>query len=215
MKRIIFAIHGVRSGKKGNWVYDFTDFAKKDPRFVGDVFVPHWYGRLYATLAMVPFIKYTRVKRLKKVLREIISENPGYELNIVAHSYGTELSFQAIKTSGEDGGSFIKANKLILVSGIVSRHREIPYTDTLRAEKIKELHCYCSYEDEVCRFLNPIGRCGYSGFSKDKYDSKCYPKPIDDLEIYNHQVEILEHSDYFKETEYYKEWLDIIDKKTQ
>ena len=98
---------------------------------------------------------------------------------------------------------------MILVASVVSRHYHIPYNDTLRAGKIKQLHCYCSFEDEVCNYA-PFGHSGCFGFSKDKYDKKCYPKPFDDLEIYNHQAEIAEHGDYFKGTKYYQEWLDII-----
>jgi pimeloyl-ACP methyl ester carboxylesterase len=210
MKRIIFAIHGIRSNKIGNWVYSFTDFAKADARFKDDIFEPYTYGFIPSALCVNPFFKFASVNRLKKVLRKIISDNPDCDLSIVAHSYGTELSYQAIKTSGEDGKLPIMVDKLILVSSIVSRNREIPYTDTLKAGKIKQLHCYCSYEDEVCKLLNPFGRSGYSGLSKDEYDSKCYDKPFVDLEIYNHQVKILEHCDYFKGTKYYKEWLDII-----
>ncbi len=209
MKKIIFAIHGIRSKKVGNWVYDFTDFLKKDPRFTNDVLVPHTYGFLFAVWSVNPVVKYSRVKRLMKVLRDLVSKNPDTELNIVAHSYGTELSFQAIKRSGEDGKSPIIVNKMILVSSVVSRHREIPYDDTVRPGKIKQLHCYCSFEDEVCRF-NPFGHSGCYGFAKNKYDSTCYQKPFEDLEIHNHQVEILEHSDYFKGDKYFKEWADII-----
>jgi len=211
LKRIIFAIHGIRSPKQGNWIFDFTNFTKQDPRFKDDVFIPYYYGYILAVESVIPVVKYDAVKIVRGDLLKIIKDNPNCELNIIAHSYGTELSFQAIKRSGDEYATpSIFVNKMILVSGIVSRCREIPYSDTLRLGKIKQLHCYCSYEDEVCKFLNPFGRCGYSGFARDKYDKKCYPKPFDDLEIYNHQVDILEHSDYFKDTKYYKEWLDIM-----
>lgn len=210
MKRIIFAIHGIRSPKEKNWIYDFIDFAKRDPRFEDDIFIPYYYGFVLATASVSPFFKFQKVKQVKNALREITEKYPDCKLNIIAHSYGTELSFWAIKTSGEDGLPPIKVNNLILIASVVSRYNYIPYNDTLRAGKIKAMHCYCSYEDEVVHFLNPFGRSGYSGFSKDRYDRKCYPKPIDDLEIYNHQVNKEEHSDYFKGTKYYKEWLDII-----
>ncbi|MCX5711738.1 MAG: hypothetical protein NTY47_01540 [Candidatus Omnitrophica bacterium] len=209
MKRIIFSIHGIRSKAPDNWVYKFTDFAKQDTRFKDDFFSPYIYGFVPATISIIPFFKYARVQKLKAVLRDVIAAHPGHELNIVAHSYGTELSFQAIKTSGEDGKPPIIVNKLLLISSIVSRYNEIPYMDTLRAGKIKQLHCYCSYEDEVCNFA-PFGHSGYAGFARDRYDKTCYPKPFDDLEIYNYQIKILEHCDYFKDTTYYKEWLDII-----
>ncbi len=211
MKRIIFAIHGIRSQKEGNWIFDFIDYAKKDPKFNDDVFVPYYYGFVWATFSIFPFLKFEKIKELKKALRKIVSENPDCELNIVAHSYGTELSFLAVKTSGEDGLPPILVNKHILVASVVSRYNYIPYDDTLRAGKIKQLHCYCSYNDEVCNYA-PFGHSGCFGFSRDRYDSKCYPKPFDDLGIYNHQVEIAEHGDYFKGDKYYKEWLDVMAK---
>jgi len=147
-----------------------------------------------------------------RTLRELTSKYPKAALNIVGHSYGTELSYQAIKRSGEDGKPPIKVDKLILVASIVSAHREIPYKDTLRARKLNELHCYCSYEDEVCRY-NPFGHSGCFGFLRHVHDPMCYHKPFKDLEIYNHQQKDLEHGDYFKGTKFFKEWLDIIAKK--
>jgi len=212
MNRIIFAIHGIRSPKKDNWVYNFIDFAGKDKRFKDDIRVPHDYGYVLALNSVNLKTKFDHVKRLMAVLRELTQKYPEAALNIVAHSYGTELSFQAVKRSGEDGKPDIKVDKLILAGSIVSTYREIPYTDTLRAGKIKEMHCYCSYEDEVCRRLNPFGHSGCWGFLRDVHDPKCYDKPFKDLKIYNHQQFSLEHSDYFNGTKFFKEWLDIINK---
>ncbi len=207
--RIIFAIHGIRSPKKDNWVYKFIDFADKDSRFKDDIKIPHSYGYLLALNSVNPKTKFDHVKSVMKELRALTDKYPAAELNIVAHSYGTELSYQAIKRSGEDGKQAIKVNKLILVASIVSAHREIPYTDTLRVKKLKALHCYCSYEDEVCRY-NPFGHSGCWGFLRHVHDPKCYDKPFKDLEIYNHQQKSLEHCDYFKGTKFFKEWLNII-----
>jgi pimeloyl-ACP methyl ester carboxylesterase len=209
MKRIIFAIHGISSPKEGNWIYNFNDFTKQDPRFKDDVFEPYYFGYVLAPVCVLPHFKYEMVKQIKTALRQIVNDHPNCELNIVAHSYGTELSFWAIKTSGEDGKPPIIANKVILVSSVVSRFNEIPYDTTLRAGKIKQLHCYCSYKDKVCNFAL-FGHSGCFGFSRDRYDKKCYQKPFDDLEIYNHQVKTLGHSAYFEDVKYFKEWLDII-----
>lgn len=207
--RIIFAIHGIRSAKKDNWVYKFADFVGKDPRFKDDLAVPYPYGFLLALNSVNPKTKFDHVKRVMRELRALTGKYPDAELNIVAHSYGTELSYQAIKRSGEDDKPPIKVNKLILVASIVSAHREIPYPDTLRAGKLNELHCYCSYEDEVCRY-NHFGHSGCWGFLRHVHDPKCYEKPFKDLKIYNHQQKDLEHCDYFKGTTFFKEWLDII-----
>ncbi len=207
--RIIFAIHGIRSAKKDNWIYKFIDFASKDKRFKNDIMVPHTYGYLWALNSVNPKTKFDHVKSVMKELRSLTSQYPDAKLNIVAHSYGTELSYQAIKRSGEDGKPPIKVDKLILVASIVSAHREIPYTDTLREGKLNKLHCYCSYEDEVCRY-NPFGHSGCWGFLRHVHDPKCYKKPFKDLELYNHQQKSLEHGDYFKGTKFYKEWLEIL-----
>jgi pimeloyl-ACP methyl ester carboxylesterase len=209
MKRIILAIHGIRSPQQGCWIYAFRDFVKQDSRFKDDIFVPYYYGYVLAVWSANLFFRFGEIREFMKALRKLTNDNPDCELNIVAHSYGTQLSYQAVKRSGEDGEPSIKVNKMILVSSVVSRHGEIPYDDTLRAGKIRQLHCYCSYKDPVCRFAI-FGHSGYHGFSRDRYDSKCYLKPFPDLEIYNHQVDNLGHGGYFEGTKYYKEWLDII-----
>ncbi|MFA5062814.1 MAG: hypothetical protein WC578_01905 [Candidatus Omnitrophota bacterium] len=210
--RAIIAIHGIRSNKKDNWIYSFCDFAKADLRFQGDVVLPYYYGFLPAIDSVNGFDRLRFIRGFMKFLRGVKSDYPQADLNIVAHSYGTEISFQAIKRSGEDSVKKgpILVNKLILAGSIVSAHREIPYADTLRAGKIKEMHCYCSYEDEVCRY-NPFGHSGCFGFLKHVHDPVCYPKPFDDLNIFNHQTNTLEHCDYFTK-QYEQKWLDIIAK---
>lgn len=209
--RVIIAIHGIRSPKKNNWIYDFCDFGKQDSRFQVDEFIPYYYEYLLALESVNAFKRYNLIRGFMKFLRGIRKQYPEADLSIVAHSYGTEMSFQAIKRSGEDGRDPIMVDKLILVASIVSAHREIPYTDTLRAGKIKEMHCYCSYEDEVCRYNN-FGHSGCWGFLKSAYDPVCYEKPFNDLNIFNHQTKTVEHCGYFTK-EYKQEWLDIISKR--
>lgn len=111
--RIIFAIHGIRSPKKDNWVFKFADFVGKDPRFKDDLAVPHSYGYLLAINSVNPKTKFDHVKRVMRELRGLTSP-------------------------------------------------------------------------------------------------QCYEKLFKDLKIYNHQQKDLGHSDYFKGTKLFKEWLDII-----
>jgi len=184
----------------------FFDYIRKDPRYQNEPLIPFKYGFLLAIRCINPFVKFYKVKKLMKRLRKIQKDYPNAELNIVAHSYGTELSYRAIKHSGEDGKESIRVNKLILVASIIQIHED--FSETLRAGKLNELHNYCSLEDEVCR-ANPFGHSGYVGFMP-LHDRKFYEKPYSDLEVYNHQVEILEHGDYFKGNKYFKEWADII-----
>ena len=208
MKRIIFAIHGIRSGKKDNWVFNFVDFLKRDSRFENDYLVPYVYGYIPAVVSVFPPFKYAMVKKVKKDLREILRERPSYELNIVAHSYGTELSYWAVKSSEDDSKSLtpIAINKMILAGSVVTRGGT---PDLVKAGRIKRLDCYCSYEDEVAKLFNPFGRSGASGVSRNNYDGKCYPRPYDNLEIYNHQEKTVEHNAWFTD-KYFKEWTDII-----
>jgi|GEM_PF-2120925 len=211
--RAIIAIHGIRSYKKDNWIYQFCDFAKQDSRFKDDILLPYYYGYLPSFQCVEGVKRFHLIKGFMKFLRTVKTDYPGIDLNIVAHSYGTEISFQAIKRSGEDSKTKgpILINKLILVGSIVDEYREIPYTDTLRAGKIRELHCYCSYEDEVCRY-NPFGHSGCFGFLKDVHDPVCHEHPFADLNIINHQTNTMEHSQYFEGDKFKKEWLDIIAK---
>ena len=207
--RVIVAIHGIQSRKKNSWMYAFCDAIGTDPRFKDDAHAYYYYGYFPAIDTLNGLERLNIIREFMKFLRQLRADYPQADLSIVAHSYGTEVSFQAIKRSGEDGKAPILVDKLILVAGIVSAHREINYRDTLRAGKIKELHNYCSYSDEVCRY-NPFGHCGCFGFLKSAYDMACYDKPFADLNIFNHQQKTLGHSDYFVGSKFMKEWLDII-----
>jgi len=203
--KVICAIHGIRS--YGEWIDRFFDYIKNDPRYKKDEpLIAYKYGFLLATKSINPFIKFWKIKALMRKLRKIKKTYPEADLNIISHSFGTELSYRAIKHSGEDGKPPIIVDKLILIASIIQIHED--FNETLRANKIKELHNYCSHEDEVCR-INPFGHSGYKGFIPLD-DRKFYEKPYSDLEVYNHQVEILEHCDYFKGDKYFKEWSDII-----
>src|SRR3989338_3923739 len=97
--RVIVVIHGIRSPKKGSWIYDFCEFGKKDPRFKGDVFLPYHYGYLLALNSINLVTRYNYIRGFMKFLRNVRKDYPNADVSILAHSYGTERSFQAIKRS--------------------------------------------------------------------------------------------------------------------
>lgn len=202
--KIICAVHGIRT--YGEWIDKFFDYTRKNSYYQNEPLIAYKYGFLLAVKSVNPFVKFYAVKNLMKKLRGIQKDYPDADLNIVAHSYGTELSYRAIKHSGEDGKGLIKVNKLILVASIIQIHED--FSETLKAGKLNELHNYCSFEDEVCR-ANPFGHSGYVGFMP-LYAQKCTEQPYPELKVYNHQVKILEHGDYFKGDKYFQEWTDII-----
>lgn len=188
--KIILAIHGIRT--HGEWIKEFFKYVKERQPTNNTVFVDYNYGWLSAIFCVIPFVKFWYVKKLKRKIREIQKIYPLADLNIVAHSYGTELTYWALHSSGEDGRPIIKTDKIIFSGSILRINTD--FSQEFEQDKIKELHNYSSLEDEVSR-LNPFGHSGYTKLA--------------DKNVINHQNNTLEHCGYFVE-QYYKEWYDII-----
>ena len=111
------------------------------------------------------------------------------------------LAYEAIRWSGQDTRKkSIRINKLILISSVVKTHEK--FNDTIGKGLIKEVHNFCSYGDEVCRF-NPFGHSGYNGFLFG--DSEPNPK------VSNRRYEV-EHSQWFDDAppDFYKIFRNVL-----
>ena len=155
IKNILVLSHGIKTHTRYNWMRIFTTHLKYDERFDGWVVKKANYGYLWAIMSVFPFVRRSRIKWFMRVLRKLQKEYPEAQINILAHSYGTMLAYEAIRRSGvDDNKEPIKINKLILIAGIVSSHER--FIDTIDIVKIKRVYNYCSYDDKVARY-NPFG----------------------------------------------------------
>ena len=205
MKNIVIGIHGIRTEKKSNWINDLSIHMRLDHRFAEWGFIDASYGYFEWIWTIVPFFKRFRIKRFLSKLRKIQKKNPGVSINIIGHSYGTMIAYEAIKRSGKDGKYPVKVDSLVLVASIVSAHED--FKETIGNYIIRNIYNYCSYADEVARY-NPFGHSGYWGFIP--------PKPREHINnpypgVYNRRYDV-EHSEWFDEDppDFYTMWLDDI-----
>ena len=140
------------------------------------------------------------------LIRKLNKKYPDAEINILAHSFGTYISYEAIRQAGKDKKAPIRINKLILVGGIVSSHEN--FKDTIGEGLIKEVYNYCSYDDRVVRFNPLFGHCGYIGFLPiGRRDHVEMPWPG----VKNCRFEV-RHSQWFDDDppDFYRAWLNNI-----
>ena len=194
VKKIIVGIHGIKT-KRDSWVDSFIAFSKTFFKDEHVLYVDYEYGYLSAILCTLPFVKGYLVRAFKRKLRKLQKANPDADLNIVGHSYGTEMTHIAVKTSGEDGGVLIKTDNIILVGSILNVQTDL--SQLFAKGQFNTFHVYSSLEDEVCRF-NPFGHSGYM-------------RLYDDFAI-NHRHKKLEHGGYFT-ADFFRQWAEIFDLK--
>ena len=203
MKNIVIAIHGIRTLPKYNWTRIFALHLRYDKRFNDWLMKRASYGYLRAFLVVIPFIRKYRVWKFKRFLRKLRKEHPDDKINILAHSFGTYIAYEAIRRAGQDGKEPIKIIKLILVASIVSAHED--FKDTIEKGLIREVYNYCSYDDRVARF-NPFGHSGFYGFlppGKREHIEEPWPN------VHNHRFDVT-HSQWFDDEppDFYGKWLD-------
>ena len=200
---IIIAVHGIRTLPRYNWMRIFEIHWKYDKRFKGWLFKNASYGYLRAFLVAIPFIRKYRVWKFKGFLKKIRKKYPDAKINILAHSFGTYIAYEAIRQAKD-----IKINKLILVASIISAHED--FKDTIGKGLIEKVYNYCSYDDRVVRF-NPFGHSGYWGFlppGKREHIEAPWP------DVRNCRFNVT-HSQWFDDEppDFYGKWLDNLNEK--
>jgi len=200
---VICAAHGIRTD--GKWIKDlFTYLLKKYPDYAEiekTKLIPLRYGYILASVCVFGFVKNYLINWMRRKLEAYCKMYPAASISYFGHSYGTLLGYEALRRSDD-----IYFDKMILVASIVSSHEM--FDDTLGMGKVRKIHCFCSKEDEVCKY-NPFGHSGFWGFLTNG-DRKCRKKPYDGLEVFNYCKKDLEHSGYFTDEETISEWMEIL-----
>ncbi len=182
--KILISLHGVRS--RGKWQKELGEYINKCGRT--DIYYHAYkYGWIPSFYSIIPFIRRYHVNRFRKWLYKRIYPLYGEDIVICSHSFGTYISFHALKDS-------LGARTLILFGGIL--HCKESFNGIV-PDQIKEIHNFHSKEDQVAQFA-PQGHCGFFGFrNKNTKSKKWKRKPYKDREIINHRCFVLDHDEYF------------------
>ena len=211
VKNVIILTHGVNTHKNKNWLLKFKSYFDDDSIFDDTWYATHInYGYLFFAFSPLPFVKRTKIKEVQNKYTEIQERYPNAKIHIIAHSYGTMLTHEAIKRSNKVGTP-LKIGKIINIGGIVSEFEV--FKDTLQKGQIESIHNFCSYKDWVVHYQPVFGKCGYFGFLKNKKDKSHYFIPHKDLQIKNYRFD-LKHSQYFDDSppDFYLLWAQILRK---
>jgi len=182
--KILISLHGVRS--RGKWQKELGEYINKCGRT--DIYYHAYkYGWIPSFYSIIPFIRRYHVNRFRKWLYRKIYPLYGENLNIVAHSFGTYISFHALKDS-------LGCKILILFGGILHCREDF---EGIIPDQIKEIQNFHSLEDEVCKF-NPLGHSGHYGFrNKNSTRKVWHRKPYKNKKVTNHRLFLPEHTEYF------------------
>ena len=193
IKKIIVGIHGIRTHEE-SWIDSFIRFCTVFYKDNDILYVDYAYNFLPAILSINPLIKWYLTSKFKKKLHQLQRDYPNASINIIAHSYGTELTYLSLKTK-DDVNGFINVDKVILLASILNIKTDL--SKIYANGQFKEFHVFSSLEDEVCRW-NPFGHSGFIGL-KDDFAT-------------NHRPANLEHGDYFT-IDFFKKYAKIFDLK--
>jgi len=192
--KIIVGIHGIKT-HEDSWIDSLIAFYKTYFHSKNILYVDYQYGYIPGIICIIPFIKKKLIKKFRNRLRELQKQFPDASLNVIAHSYGTEMTHLALKTSANDCKEIIIADKIILVASILNVKTDL--SKMFAKGQFKEFHVYSSLEDEVCQY-NPFGHSGYIGL-------------YDDFAT-NHRHKELEHGGYFT-ADFFRQWAEILELK--
>lgn len=196
-KQIIITIHGIRTKALRSWQPLMWEYIKgMDPDIkvftykYGYLLAPiSWYIAVSKFFKIPLFYRKHTVGKFAQYMENIQNKFPDHDISIIAHSFGTWISYNAIGRNDK-----IKIRNLVLIAGVISSHVEkLELLNWIEEGRIKTVHSWSSHSDKVvCKCaLPPFGKLGHRGFVRyGKEEDKIAPqlKPYQ-AEIYNHHTD--------------------------
>jgi|CXWL01.1.fsa_nt_gi hypothetical protein len=186
MKRVI-SLHGIRT--RGHWQKFLA------PVLAENEFIPHPldYGWFSALGLLIPPLMKRKLGWLREEYEKIISRDPQCKPSIIAHSFGSWLVANLLKSDPH-----IKFDKVILVGSIVDR--KFDWGKVISEGRINYLKNERGSKDIFPRiaelFTYKAGASGSKGF-----------EGIRSLLVVDRIFPEYKHSTYFNELHYVNEWI--------
>ena len=210
---LIISIHGLRTKEEDptEWQPEFDHWLRKNENYANQVgnhtlvHLPFSYGVVsiptFLTIGLLMKLHLDKlassyaVSKFSKFLREAIAAYPGYNVHIMAHSFGTWITQETLKANDD-----LKVKTVNFYGGIVSSHIRDNYLDELlMLKQVENFVVWCSHNDGVVRFAPPpYGHIGFWGAITEDPVDRNQPKwqPFEYLNLYN-RFTTFGHCDYF------------------
>lgn len=198
MKQAVITIHGIHTRDMTTWQDDFRVFAKAqnpDVKFFQYEYgytlgVFAWWANLTNYFGVPEFFRNRAIRHFSDYITRLQKKFPDYEFSILAHSFGTWISYNAMICTPE-----INLNNLVLVGGVISEHWErLQIGNWLEEGRVNSVHAYWAHDDSVVGYIavEPFGKLGRYGFiRKNVIDDlkEPLPQPYPGFRIFNWQHE--------------------------
>lgn len=215
---VVVTIHGImtRRGSKDNWQREFEEWLLD--KNIGVTYRPFEYGWLgpinswrakcidwITDLLHLPRLtRRTRINEFKAFLIKVREDHPRDNIHIVAHSFGTFITTEALMELDVEYPSF-KACSVSLVAGIISSNLTRSGYNYLLDNNVGSLYAWSSHNDRVVRFIAvpPFGHLGYWGLVRPGIEEdRIRPiyQPVSLLRAFNNHTGY-EHSGYFDDAD--------------
>jgi hypothetical protein len=164
---LVVTVHGIRTfGSWQNRLAALLRQARPDVRISS-----YGYGYFSAIAFAIPFLRWIEVRRFRSRLLQVFRANPGAQVSIVAHSFGTHLVAWALR--GMDPRD-LPSIRCILLAGSVLKS-DFDWSPLLDSGKVDAVVNDCGVDDNVLLlsqfailFTGMAGRVGFYGFTHER-----------------------------------------------
>ncbi|WP_422384404.1 alpha/beta hydrolase [Roseibium album] len=169
MKHLIITVHGIRT--YGRWQSRLENLINSGSNKRKAEFAHYKYGVFTLVSFLIPYLRRLAVRRFKNELVTIVEEGQYSSVDIVAHSFGTYLSVEALHQLA--GSSGLRIRNLILCGSVVSPDRNLNVLLAKRGNVSRVIND-CGTRDGVLLLtllvfgVGMAGRLGLQGMSRDK-----------------------------------------------
>lgn len=169
MKRLIITVHGIRT--YGRWQSRLEELVNSGSYAPKAEFAHYKYGVFTLASFLIPYSRRLAVRRFKSELADMIEEKQYSSVDIVAHSFGTYLSVEALHDLADSSG--IRIRNLVLCGSVVSPDRNLTALLSKRGN-VERVVNDCGTRDGVLLLtllvlgVGMAGRLGLQGMSRDK-----------------------------------------------
>jgi tetratricopeptide (TPR) repeat protein len=172
-KHLVITVHGIRTA--GDWQALLEKMLKEDRSEAIEV-VPYKYNYFSALAFLFPLLRWIAARRFRARLLSELEKHPDARVDIVAHSFGTYLVGQAIRSIPRPRG----IHTIILAGSVLKP--SFPWHLYARAGQVGRVVNECGIKDSILVLsqgfvlgMGMAGRVGFIGLMDEQLVNRYHP----------------------------------------